>query len=126
MSAGSLVIKPVADLRGGARDAPIPWGSKYFHFHAIFGQKEGSHTHLGSWRPPGENPRSATESIWFFSSLMVFLKGINMISLWIAKNLWLRKSTGLRFIFIRIKWKIFVSYKCQKKLTMHNSCFKNP
>ena len=105
------MIKPVADLKGGARDGP-PWGSKFFHFHAI--------------SPLGKNPRSATESIWFFSSLMVFFKGINMILLWIAKDLWFRKGTGLRFIFIRIKWKIFVSYKCQKKLTMHNSCFKNP
>ena len=31
---------PLADLRGGARDAPPPpRGSKFFHFHAVFGEK---------------------------------------------------------------------------------------
>ena len=57
---------------------------------------------------------------------MVFLKGINMISLWIVKNLWLlRKSTGLRFIFIRIKWKIFVSYNVNKVFNAHFFCQKS-
>ena len=42
----------VADLRGGARDARPRWGPKFLHYHAVFGQKIGLHTHLGSWRPP--------------------------------------------------------------------------
>ena len=25
-------------IQGGARDAP-PWGSKFFHFHVVFGKK---------------------------------------------------------------------------------------
>ena len=25
--------------KGGAKDARPPWGSKFFHFHAIFGRK---------------------------------------------------------------------------------------
>ena len=29
---------PLADPRGGARDARPPWGSKFFHFHAVFGK----------------------------------------------------------------------------------------
>ena len=36
--------------KGGARDAPP--GPKFFHFHAVFDQKIGPHTHFGSWRPP--------------------------------------------------------------------------
>ena len=34
---------------GGARDAPP--GSKFFHFHAVFGKQNG-HTHFGSCPPP--------------------------------------------------------------------------
>ena len=30
--------KSVADLRGGSRDAHPSWGSKFFHFHAVFSQ----------------------------------------------------------------------------------------
>ena len=52
----------LADPRGGARDAPPPpWGSKFFHFHAVFGKKLKNNSTFGSWRPPpGENPGSAT------------------------------------------------------------------
>ena len=32
------VSKPVADLRGGARDARPPSGPKFLHFHAVFGK----------------------------------------------------------------------------------------
>ena len=52
----------VADLRGGARDAPPPpRGPKFFHFHAVFDQKNRFTYPL--WElapPPGENPGSAT------------------------------------------------------------------
>ena len=45
----------LADPRGD-RDAPPPPpqpppGSKFFHFHAVFGKKHRKHTHFGSWRP---------------------------------------------------------------------------
>ena len=43
----------LADPRGGARDArPPPWGSKFFHFHAVFGKKLKNNSTFGSWRPP--------------------------------------------------------------------------
>ena len=29
----------IGGSKGGARDAPPPWGSKFFHFHAVFGNK---------------------------------------------------------------------------------------
>ena len=55
----------VADLRGGARDAPPPLGAnlQFFHFHAVFGKKNRFAHPLGelaSPPPPGENPGSAT------------------------------------------------------------------
>ena len=51
----------MADLRGGARDARPPWGPKFFHFHAVFGQKNRFAHTLGELAPPpGENPGSAT------------------------------------------------------------------
>ena len=50
----------LADPRGGARDARPPWGSKFFHFHAVFGKNVKNNSNFGSWRPPGENPGSAT------------------------------------------------------------------
>ena len=43
----------LADPRGGARDArPPPWGSKFFHFHAVFGKNVKNNSNFGSWRPP--------------------------------------------------------------------------
>ena len=45
----------VADLRGGTGDArPLPRGSKFFRFHAVFGkfwQNRMLAPPLGSWRP---------------------------------------------------------------------------
>ena len=42
----------LADLRGGARDAPPPLGSKFFHFHAVFGKNLKNNSNFGSWRTP--------------------------------------------------------------------------
>ena len=58
-----LEALPLADPRGGARDArPPPRGSKFFHFHAVFGKNVKNNSNFGSWRPPpGENPGSATD-----------------------------------------------------------------
>ena len=43
----------LADTRGGARDArPPPWGSKFFHFHAVFGKNVKNNSNFGSWCPP--------------------------------------------------------------------------
>ena len=44
--------KALADPRGGARDARPPWGSKFFHFHAVFGKNVKNNSNFGSWRPP--------------------------------------------------------------------------
>ena len=50
----------IGGSKGGARDAP-PRGSKFFHFHAVFGKNVKNNSKFGSWRPPpGENPGSAT------------------------------------------------------------------
>ena len=46
------VTTALADPRGGARDARPPWGSKFFHFHAVFGKKLKNNSIFGSWRPP--------------------------------------------------------------------------
>ena len=46
------LLLPLADPRGGARDARPPWGSKFFHFHAVFGKKLKNNSTFGSWRPP--------------------------------------------------------------------------
>ena len=46
---------PLADLRGGARDAPPPPpppGSKLFHFHAAFGKNLKNNSNFGSWCIP--------------------------------------------------------------------------
>ena len=38
---------------GGARDArPPPRGSKFFHFHAVFGKNLKNNSNFGSWRTP--------------------------------------------------------------------------
>ena len=42
----------LADPRGGARDARPPLGSKFFHFHAVFGKNVKNNSNFGSWRPP--------------------------------------------------------------------------
>ena len=44
--------QPVADLRGGARDARPPGGPNSFIFMQFSAKKIGWHTHFGSWRPP--------------------------------------------------------------------------
>ena len=50
----------VADLRG-APGTP-PGGSKFFHFHAVFGRKNRlAHPLWELAPPPGENPGSATD-----------------------------------------------------------------
>ena len=41
-----------ADPRGGATGTRPPWGSKSFHFHAVFGNKLKNNSTFGSWRPP--------------------------------------------------------------------------
>ena len=48
----NLYAHSLADPRGGARDARPPWGSKFFHFHAVFGKKLKNNSTFGSWRPP--------------------------------------------------------------------------
>ena len=42
----------VADLRGGARDARPPPGPKFFHFHAVFDQKNRFAHPLRELAPP--------------------------------------------------------------------------
>ena len=54
----------VADLRGGAGDAPPPGGSKFFRFHAVFG-KFWQNRMLAP--PPRGNPGSATAMFWLLS-----------------------------------------------------------
>ena len=51
-SFGTFILISLADPRGGARDAPPPRGSKFFHFHAVFGKNVKNNSNFGSWRPP--------------------------------------------------------------------------
>ena len=41
-------------IQGGrqGRAPPPPRGSKFFHFHAVFGKKLKNNSIFGSWRPP--------------------------------------------------------------------------
>ena len=41
----------IGGSKGGARDVRPP-GSKFFHFHAVFGKKLKNKSIFGSWRPP--------------------------------------------------------------------------
>ena len=42
----------LADPRGAPGTRAPPWGSKFFHFHAVFGKKLKNNSTFGSWRPP--------------------------------------------------------------------------
>ena len=40
-------------IQGGAPGTRAPpWGSKFFHFHAVFGKNVKNNSNFGSWRPP--------------------------------------------------------------------------
>ena len=45
-------IYVIGGSKGGARDARPPRGSKFFHFHAVFGKNVKNNSNFGSWRPP--------------------------------------------------------------------------
>ena len=51
---GSLpqCVLALVDPRGGARDVCPPWGSKFFHFHAVFDKNLKYDSNFGSWRTP--------------------------------------------------------------------------
>ena len=58
-----MCIIPIGGSKGGRQGRAPPWGSKFFHFHAVFGKKLKNKSTFGSWRPPpGENPGSATDT----------------------------------------------------------------
>ena len=42
----------IGGSKGGARDARPLWGSKFFHFHAVFSKKMKNNSNFGSWRTP--------------------------------------------------------------------------
>ena len=52
----SLMMKPLADLRGDLRDAPFPLESKFFQFQAVFEKKIGE---IVCWYPPSHPGRLA-------------------------------------------------------------------
>ena len=39
-------------IQGGAPGTQAPPGSKFFHFHAVFGKNVKNNSNFGSWRPP--------------------------------------------------------------------------
>ena len=55
-------------IQGGAPGTRAPpWGSKFFHFHAVFGKNVKNNSNFGSWRPPpGKilDPPLVTDSIF--------------------------------------------------------------
>ena len=43
----------IGGSKGGRQGrAPPPGGSKFFHFHAVFGKNVKNNSNFGSWRPP--------------------------------------------------------------------------
>ena len=43
----------IGGSKGGRQGrAPPPWGSKFFHFHVVFGKNVKNNSNFGSWRPP--------------------------------------------------------------------------
>ena len=46
------VTQTIGGSKGGARDVRPPWGSKFFHFHAVFGKNVKNNSNFMSWRPP--------------------------------------------------------------------------
>ena len=42
----------LADPRGAPGTRAPSWGSKFFHFHAVFGKNVKNNSNFGSWRPP--------------------------------------------------------------------------
>ena len=63
LGARTIHVYTVADLRGRQGHAPPPPGPKFFHFHAVFGQKNRFAHSLWELAPPGENPGSATDIV---------------------------------------------------------------
>ena len=61
---------PLADPGGRQGRAP-PWGSEFFHFHAVFRQKVCKIILLWELGPPQENPRSTTEP-YVIEKLLVY------------------------------------------------------
>ena len=70
-------------IQGGRQGRAPPWGSKFFHFHAVFGKKLKNNSTFGSWRPPppGENPGSAT----VYTLIHARLDGVSVQAKVIAK-----------------------------------------
>ena len=48
----ALLDSALADLRGGRQGRAPTWGSKFFHFHAVFGKNLKNNSNFGSWRTP--------------------------------------------------------------------------
>ena len=88
-------------IQGGRQGRPPPpRGSKFFHFHAVFGKKLKNNSTFGSWRPPPprgkswirhcrepvtrdnvENPKITTPWISYLSSVAMTIFG-SKINLW--------------------------------------------
>ena len=48
-----MYIVSIGGSKGGRQGrAPPPWGSKFFHFHAVFGKNLKNSSNFGSWRTP--------------------------------------------------------------------------
>ena len=44
-------VSRIGGSKGGARDERPSWGSKFFHFHAVFGKIIENNSPFGSWCP---------------------------------------------------------------------------
>ena len=47
-----LIYLSIGGSKGGCQGRAPPWGSKFFHFHAVFGKNVKNNSNFGSWRPP--------------------------------------------------------------------------
>ena len=46
------LLHSIGGSKGGRQGRAPPWGSKFFHFHAVFGKKLKNNSIFGSWRSP--------------------------------------------------------------------------
>ena len=70
-------------IQGGAPGtrAPPPLGSKFFHFHAVFGKNVKNNSNFGSWRPPWGKSWIRHWKVTLFITLYLFSKLLKLVTL---------------------------------------------
>ena len=108
----------IGGSKGGARDARPPWGSKFFHFHAVFDKKLKIIALLGVGAPPGENPGSATGFRAQFGQIIGWHPHF-----WVGATIWLILDPPLIVFNFTYHSQIFVLLMWVAAITMNLSPF---